>query len=251
MSNQLTIQQLVKSGPIIESAKRTLGSKGRQFLASVLSLVNENPRLAECDAKSVYNSCLIAATLDLPINRNLGFAYVVPYGNEKKAQFQMGYKGYVQLGIRSGQFLDLDAREVHEGEFLGLDEMTGAPRFKFDITKQSASVCGYMAYFELANGFRKFMYMDNSQVKKHARKYSKNYDRKSSVWSTDFNVMAKKTVLKLLLSKFAPLSTDMARAIEEDQKVDGEYLDKPKTAQRNKGLHVENAQVGEVKEVTE
>ena len=250
MCRQLTIQQLVKSDPIIESAKRTLGTRGRQFLASILSLANENEQLAKCEPMSVYNSCLIAATLDLPINKNLGFAYVVPY-KDNKAQFQMGYKGYVQLGIRSGQFLDLDVREVHEGEFIGLDEMTGTPKFKFDITKQSAPVCGYMSYFELTNGFKKFMYMNIDQVKRHARKYSKSYDRKSSVWSTDFDAMAKKTVMKLLLSRFAPLSTDMTRAIEEDQKVDGEYLDNPKNVQRNKKLHVENAQVGEVKEGTE
>lgn len=218
----ITIQNLVKSDVIIKSAERTLGKRGQQFLTSVLALANSDEGIAKCEPYSTYNACLTAATLDLPINQNLGFAYIVPY--KGKAQFQMGWKGFVQLSLRSGQFKNLGVRDVKEDELVGLDEFTGEPIFKFQLGSQ-AKVIGYMAYFRLLNGFEKNIYMTIDEIDKHAKTYSQTYKRGFGVWKDNFDAMAKKTVLKLLLNRFAPLSVDMQTAIEEDQKVDGEYAD--------------------------
>ena len=133
----LTLQQLVKSDAIMKSAERTLGEKGRQFLTSVLALANSDKKIAECNPMTTYNACLTAATLDLPINQNLGFAYIVPYSNKGKmeAQFQMGWRGFVQLAMKTGQFQSLGTRAVYENEFAGVDSFTGEPKFNFQVEK--------------------------------------------------------------------------------------------------------------------
>lgn len=236
----LTLQQLVKSDAIIKSAERTLGEKGRQFLTSVLALANSSKAIAECDPMTTYNACLTAATLDLPVNQNLGFAYIVPYRNKGKmeAQFQMGWRGFVQLAMKSGQFQDLGPRAVHEGELIGVDEFTGAPKFNFQLEKKG-KIVGYMAYMIMLNGFRKVEFMSNEEIEAHAKRYSQSYKNGYGVWKDNFDAMAKKTVLKLLLSRYAPLSIEMQTAITEDQKVGDEYADnKPGSS-----LEVEEAEV--------
>lgn len=223
-----TIVDYIKLDSIQDSAERTLGSRGQQFLTSILSLANNNNAIMECEPRSVYAACLTAATLDLPINPNLGFAYIIPYkarnAKQATAQFQMGYKGFVQLAIRSGEFRHIGANEVRKGQLTGFNDFTGEPSFNFNAD-ETGEVIGYMAYFELLNGFQKAFYMPTEKLEKHAKKYSQSYKKDYGVWVDDFGGMAKKTVLKLLLSKFAPLSTDMQRAIEDDQKVNDEYAD--------------------------
>lgn len=238
----LTLQQLVKSDAIIKSAERTLGEKGRQFLTSVLALANSDEKIAECDPMTTYNACLTAATLDLPVNQNLGFAYIVPYRNKGKmeAQFQMGWRGFVQLAMKSGQFQDLGPRAVHEGELIGVDEFTGAPKFNFQLEKKG-KIIGYMAYMVMLNGFRKAEFMSVEEIEKHAKRYSQKYRKYGDgQWKDNFDAMAKKTVLKLLLSRYAPLSIEMQKAIEQDQKVGDEYADNKPGAT----LEVEDAEVG-------
>lgn len=220
------IVDYIKMDSIIESAERTLGEKGRQFLTSILSFANSNQKIMECEPRSVYTACLTAATLDLPINQNLGFAYIIPYNNKGKmeAQFQMGYKGFIQLAIRTGKYLRLGANKVFEGQLIGLDDFSGEPIFDFNA-EHNETVVGFMAYFELTNGFRKASFMSLEKVEAHGKKYSQSYKKNFGVWKDDFEGMAKKTVLKLLLSKFAPLSTQMEEAIVHDQKVADEYAD--------------------------
>lgn len=223
-----TIQQLLKTDMIAKSAERTLGARGQQFLTSVLTLANSNALVGACEPYSLYNACLTAATLDLPINQNLGFAYIVPYKNNKtrvtEAQFQMGYKGFIQLAIRSGKFISIGVNPVHEGQISGFDNFTGEPIFDFNA-KQSETILGYMAYFELTNGFRKVDFMSVEEIEKHGKKYSQSYKKGFGVWKDNFDAMARKTVIKLLLSKFAPLSTQMEQAIVDDQKVVDAYAD--------------------------
>lgn len=236
----LTLQQLVKSDEIMKSAERTLGEKGRQFLTSVLALANSDKKIAECNPMTTYNACLTAAALDLPINQNLGFAYIVPYSNKGKmeAQFQMGWRGFVQLAMKTGQFQSLGTRAVDENEFAGVDSFTGEPKFNFQVEKEG-KVIGYMAYFILLNGFRKAEFMTNEELEQHAQKYSQTFKRGFGVWKDNFDAMAKKTVLKLLLSRYAPLSVEMQTAIAEDQKVNDEYADnKP-----GPSLEIEEAEV--------
>lgn len=236
----LTLQQLVKSDAIMKSAERTLGEKGRQFLTSVLALANSDEKIAKCNPMTTYNACLTAATLDLPINQNLGFAYIVPYSNKGKmeAQFQMGWRGFVQLAMKTGQFQSLGTRAVYENELAGVDSFTGEPKFNFQAKKEG-KIIGYMAYFILLNGFRKAEFMTKEELEQHAKRYSQTFKRGFGVWVDNFEAMAKKTVLKLLLSRYAPLSIEMQTAIAEDQKVGDEYADnKPGSS-----LGVEDAEV--------
>lgn len=202
---------------------QTLGEKKGEFVANVTTLVSNNKNLQDCDANSIIFSALKATALDLPLDQNLGFAYVIPYN--KQAQFQMGYKGFVQLAMRSGQFKTINVRDVREGEIVGEDFISGEMQFKRVEDRESKPIVGYVAYFRLINGFEKMSYWTMKELELHAKKYSqtysssKDYVRNSSKWTTDFDGMAKKTALKLLLSKYAPLSIQMQSAIKADQAV--------------------------------
>lgn len=207
-----------------------LGKKAPQFMASIVNAVSMNQRLQECDAKSVISAALVAATLDLPIDGNLGFAAIVPY--KGKAQFQVMYKGFIQLAIRSGYYERMNYSEVYEDEFVSYNPITGEIEFTDDFSKckqrsagQSDKIVGYYAWFKLKTGFSQSLFMSRADMENHARAYSMSYrsDLKkgtnSSLWTTNFNVMAKKTVIKQLLSRWGILSVEMQRAIQSDQKV--------------------------------
>lgn len=159
---------------------------------------------------------MIAATLDLPINQSLGFAAIVPY--KSNATFQIMVKGLVQLAIRTGVYETINATEVYEGEIVNYDRVTG--NFVLDESrKTSDKIVGYVAYFKLMSGFNKYLYMTTDQVRAHAKKFSKSYGNPNAPWSTMFDAMAIKTVLKLLLSKYGILSVEMRKqgeAIQED-----------------------------------
>jgi len=216
-----------------------LGAKSAGFITSVLSAVNSNALLKNATPNSVYMAAMMAAALDLPVNQNLGFAYIIPYNSKVKgengepdswvtaAQFQMGYKGFIQLAQRSGQYKTISAAPVYDGQLVSEDPLKG---FEFDWSnKKSDTIIGYAGYFALINGFEKTLYMSVKDLQKHGEKYSKTYSQTNSKWKTDFEAMAMKTVIKLLLSKFAPLSVDtvMQKAIVADQAIinDSETLD--------------------------
>ena len=194
--------------------KEILGVKAPGFISSILSVANSNSLLKRAEPQSIMNSAVIAATLDLPINPNLGFAYIVPYGNQ--AQFQMGYKGIIQLAMRSGQYKTINVVEVYEGEIKNVNRFTGEYEFG---DRASDKVVGYMAFFKLTNGFEKFMYMTKEECEKHGKRYSQTFKSNKGLWVTDFDSMSKKTVLKLLLSKFGILSIEMQRAQVFDQSI--------------------------------
>lgn len=233
-----TIVDYIKRDDIIASAQRTLGARAQQHLTSIVTLASNTPALMECEPRSVYAACLTAAALSLSINPNIGQAYVLPYKNKgvMQAQLQIGYKGFVALALRTGKYKNLGAKEVREGQLGDFDNFTGEPTFDFN-NHDSDLIIGYMAYFRLLDGFEKASYITKAEAEKHAKKYSKSYQKGYGPWTDDFNGMAKKTVLKLLLSKGAPLSTQMEEALVNDQKVAGEYAD-------NKvGFEVENAAI--------
>ncbi len=220
--------------------RQVLGKNATGFITSLTSIVSNNAALQDCEPLSLMYVGIKAAALNLPLDPNLGFAYAIPYRNGKtgktEAQFQMGYKGFVQLAIRSGQFKAINVTDVREGEYLGEDLLTGELKLaKVDGREQRKAV-GYAAYMRLVNGFEKSLYWSVEKVEAHARQYSqtysspKDYIRNSSKWATDFDAMARKTVLKMLISKFAPLSIEMQDAIQADQAVfspegGNEYLD--------------------------
>ena len=206
-----------------------LGKRSTSFITSVLQIVNSNDLLKKSEPNSVYHAAMVAATLDLPINNSLGMAYIVPFQNRSKniveAPFQIGANGFVQLALRSGQFKTISYTEVYEGQLISENPLTG---FEFDFTKKvSDKVVGYASYFKLLNGFESTYYMSTEQVNKHALRYSQTYKKGYGQWKDDFDAMAKKTVLKLNLSKFAPLSVEMQNAIQADQAVikDSETMD--------------------------
>lgn len=205
-----------------------LGERKGSFINNVTALVTNNAMLQDCEPMPLMFTALKATALELPLDPNLGFAYIIPYKNGRTGktdpQFQIGYKGIVQLAIRSGQFKTINVRDVREGEIIGEDFLSGELQFRMlKENREQAKVIGYVGFFELTNGFRKMAYWTVAELEQHAGKYSqtysadKRYSKRSSKWSTDFDAMAKKTVLKNLLSKYAPLSVEMQSAIKYDQ----------------------------------
>jgi len=208
--------------PVVqEKLKELLGKNASAFATSVLQIVNSNSMLVNADPQTVFSAACMAATLNLPINNNLGFAYIVPFKNNKEnkieAQFQLGYKGFIQLAQRSGQFSRIAATPVHEGQLISENPLLG---YEFDWTvKPQGNPIGYVAFFKLLNGFTAELYMSKEEVTKHANKYSQTAKKGYGVWKDQFDAMALKTVLKLLLSKQAPLSIEMQTAQLADQAV--------------------------------
>lgn len=220
MSNQATVKSPLDLKGVLNAditKKRfteLLGRKAPGFISSILSVVGSNSLLEKADPQSVLNAAVIAATLDLPINPTLGMAAIVPYKGQ--AQFQIMTRGLTELSLRSGQFAALINEIVYEGQLINKNKFTGDYVFDEDA-KTSDKVIGYMAYYKLINGFEKTSYMTVEEVESHAKKYSQSYKKNSGVWVDDFDAMGLKTVLKLLLSKYAPKSIEMQTAIVFDQ----------------------------------
>ncbi len=218
MTNQITpttAKQFFQQDVVKRKFDELLGERSTAFITSVLQIVNSNSYLQNASPQSIFNAACVAATLNLPINNNLGFAYIVPYG--KDAQFQMGYRGFIQLAQRSGQFKTISASPIYDGQLVEENPLTGF-EFDFQVSKSGIPI-GYAAYFKLLNGFEKTLYMTTDELKQHGLKFSQTFKRGSGLWKDDFESMALKTVLKLLLSKFAPLSVDMQKAVITDQGV--------------------------------
>ncbi len=223
MNKNLSIGQYIAQEPVKKAMSDVLGDRTPQFITSVVSLVNTNAKLQDCDKQSLFNACLTAAALDLPINQNLGFAYVIPYNDRKLgmvAQFQMGYKGFIQLAQRSGQVQTINSTDVREGEIKNHDLLTGEIEFEWVTeNRESKPIIGFVAYFKLLSGFEKSLYMSVIDIKKHGIKYSQTAKKGYGLWVDDFNAMAKKTVTKLLLAKYAPLNASLIQAVSYDQAV--------------------------------
>ena len=224
IATQQTVKQFFSQDIIKNKVQEVLGQRSSQFITTVLQIASSNELLAKSDPVSILNASMVAATLDLPINQNLGFAYIIPFNQKQKdgslktvAQFQLGYKGFIQLAQRSGQFKTISATPIYDGQLIESNPLTG---FKFDFTaKKSDIVIGYAAYFELLNGFQKTLYMTVDEMKAHGLKFSQTFKKGYGLWNDDFDSMAQKTVIKLLLSKFAPLSIEMQKAIVTDQAI--------------------------------
>lgn len=232
VQKKVTVATLAHNEQFNKRIEETLGRRTPQFMTSVTSLVNSNKAFENCNPYSVFDACLAAASMNLPVNKDLGQAWIIPYGN--KAQLQIGWKGYIQLAQRSGLFKTINTTDVREGEIVSRDPLTGDIEFKWiqnDAERNEKPVVGYLAYFKLLNGFEKNLYMTVEELQAHGAKYSKTYKSGSSVWKTDFAAMASKTVLKLLLNRYAPLDIVpvLAEAIAADQTDGkGDYIDNPR-----------------------
>lgn len=210
-----TLKGMLESQAYKKKFEEMLGKKAAGFMSSIIAVTNNNNYLMKADPATVIGAAAQAAMLDLPINQSLGFAYIVPY--KGAAQFQLGYKGYIQLAQRSGQYVDIGAKTVYEGELEYENRLLD--KFRFG-ERTGDKVIGYLAYFRLTNGFEKMLFMTLDEMQAHAKKYSQNYKGGTDKWGlADFNVMAEKTVLKRLLSKFGPLSIEsvqMSQALSND-----------------------------------
>ncbi len=231
----------------------TLGDpdRAKRFIAAITSAVAVNPALQDCEAGTILAGALLGESLNLSPSPQLGQYYLVPFKSKAKhdkqgnviepectkATFVLGYKGYIQLALRSGAYADLDVIEIREGEYKGKNQHTGKPQFCFvedDDEREKLPVIGYMAYFEYLNGFRKVIYWSKSKMMGHADQYSPAYSasahqkildgeiadkdmwKYSSFWYKDFDGMAKKTLLRQLISKWGIMSTEMQQAFAND-----------------------------------
>jgi len=229
------VQQYFKDQGALLKIKSILGEKAKSFVTTVLQLTVTNSQLAYANPETVYAAAVTAATLDLPVNPNFGFAYILPYNVNKKckqnnwkddwqveAQLQIGYKGFIQLALRSNQFKHINVCEVFADDN---DEQIIERLTSLFPPRKTGEVVGYVAWFKLLNGFEAHCNMNVSELKEHAYKYSKTYkkavdDKKDySTWHQNFDAMSKKTVLKQLLTSRAPLSVELQWAIETDQAV--------------------------------
>jgi len=207
------VHTLLNSPAIKKRFDEVLGQKSAGFMSSIISAVSSNKQLLDCDPMSVISSAAVAASMDLPINQNLGFAHIVPY--KGVAQFQIGWKGLVQLAMRTGQYKTINATKVLEGQVKDMNPFTGEMEFQREAT--SEKVVGYLLYFRLLNGFEKYFYMTSDQCTKHAQKYSASFKAGFGKWKDDFDSMALKTVVKMGLSKYGILSIQMEKAFSVDQ----------------------------------
>ncbi|MGP4041926.1 recombinase RecT [Gracilibacillus sp. D59] len=215
-----TMKGLLNSPAVMKRFEEVLGKRANQFTASILSLYNSEKMLQKAEPMSVISSSMIAATLDLPIDKNLGYAWIVPYSG--KAQFQLGYKGYIQLALRTGQYKNINVIEVYEGELVKWDRLTEEMELDFE-KRESDKVIGYTGYFELINGFRKTVYWSKAEIERHKKKFSKS----DFGWKNDWDAMAKKTVLRNMLNKWGILSIDMQKAVinDENEKIQTDSVD--------------------------
>ena len=186
------------------------------FMTSLISVVANDANLQKCNAMSVFHAALKAAPLRLPIESNLGYAAVIPYG--ENASFQIMRNGWVELAMRTGQVKFIANEAVYEGQLVKKNKFTGEYIFDEDA-KKSDTIIGYMAYIKLNSGFEKTVYWTVEDVKAHALKYSQTYRKGYGVWKDNFAAMALKTVLKHLIVKYCPKSSELTSAIRDDQTV--------------------------------
>lgn len=198
---------------------RVLGAEKNSFVNNIIGVVSNSPMLQKCEPSTVMFAAIKATALKLPLDQNLGFAYVIPYGTQ--AQFQIGWKGFVQLALRTNLYKTINVRDVRLGEIDDEDFVSGEMRFHSlpAQERQQAPVVGYLAFFELTNGFRKMSYWTVEEVQTHGMRFSKTYTANGGVWQTNFDAMARKTVLKQLIGKYGPMSIDMQAALTADQAV--------------------------------
>lgn len=231
MTTQVATKKSVKdilAAPNVKSRfEEVLGKKAPLFISSIITSVSLSKHLQDCDPVSVVSAASVAAALDLPINSSLGFAHIVPYSG--KAQFQLGWKGFLQLAQRTGLYKTINAAIVYDGQIVSRDPFTG--EMVLDASKKkSDAIAGYVCYFKLMNGFEKYFFMSHSEVTAHGKKYSKSFSQAGTPWQINFDSMALKTVVKLGIGKYGPMSVDIQRAVEVDGAVikeDGtpDYID--------------------------
>lgn len=203
------------------------GKDGQRFISAIVSATTTNPTLQECSNQSILSAALLGESLKLSPSPQLGHYYLVPYDNKgnKVAQFQLGYKGYIQLAIRSGQYKKLNVMAIKEGELDYFDPLNEEIKVSLKVEnwdeREAAPTIGYYAFFELTNGFKKALYWSKAQMEAHAMKYSPGYRAKKgyTFWEKNFDGMAYKTMLRQLISKWGIMSIELQNAFEGDMAI--------------------------------
>ncbi|EMF0045349.1 recombinase RecT, partial [Enterococcus hirae] len=229
-ASKLGFKTLMSTPAMKKKFTDILHEKSDAFMGSLLTLVGGDDYLSKAEPMTIIASALKAATMDLPIDKNLGYAYIVPFNRKEKvgkdwithneAQFILGYKGYIQLAQRSGQYKALNAIEIYEGQLIEWNPLT--EEFQFDYNaKQSDRVIGYVGFFELLNGFKKTVYWTKQEVEAHRIKHVKGFDKTklTGAWKENYDAMAIKTVLRNMLAKWGILSVEMQNAVTSDERV--------------------------------
>jgi recombination protein RecT len=239
-SNKIGFTSFMTSTVVQKKVNDILGDEksGKRFISAIVSAVNNNPQLKECDNASILSGALLGESLNLSPSPQLGNYYLVPFKDKDRGQvatFQLGYKGYIQLAIRSGQYKKLNVLAIKDGELIKYDPLNEEIEVNLiedEEKREKAKTIGYYAMFEYVNGFRKAMYWSKAKMEAHALQYSKGYQAKKgyTFWEKDFDAMAFKTMLRQLISKWGIMSVDMQQAYENDMayiKEDGskEYFD--------------------------
>lgn len=230
--NAMPFASFINQSAIQSRISKTIGSeRGQRFITAIVSAVNNNPQLAECTNDSIYSGALLGESLNLSPSPQLGHYYLVPFNDKNKgkvAQFQLGYKGYLQLAIRSGYYKKINVLDIKEGELVKYDPLNEEIEVNLienEETREKTKTVGYYAMFEYTNGFKKTLYWSKSKMQEHAKKYSQGYKADLSkgtsytFWSKDFDGMAFKTMLRQLISKWGIMSIEMQNAIEKDMGV--------------------------------
>ena len=254
-SNLPQLKNMLNAPSVKAKFEEMLGKRAPQFLTSITSVVSNNALLQKADASSIVMGAAIAASMDLPLNPNLGYAALVPFNSKDGcfAQFQIMVKGWTDLFLRSGQCQSLINEVVYEGQLVSKNKFTGEYMFD-ESAKTSDKIIGVMAYFRLTNGFEKTEYMTIEEVKAHAQKFSQSYRRGAGIWKEHFEEMAKKTCLKRLLTKWAPKSLEMNMLQTFDQSVvkgdihhleeaEAQYPDNNNSTQDTEGEYVDIEEV--------
>lgn len=220
-SNNLPQLKSALNAPSVrQKFEEMLGKRSSQFMTSITSVVSNNALLQKADVNSIIMGSAVAASMDLPLNANLGYAALVPFNSKEGcfAQLQVMVKGWTELFLRSGQCQAIICETVYEGQLVKKNKFTGEYVFDEDA-KTSDKIVGFMAYFRLTNGFEKYEYMTIEEIKAHAQKFSQTFRRGAGIWKDHFEEMAKKTVLKRLITKWAPKSIEMQRMAMFDQSI--------------------------------
>ena len=268
MADLKLFNQTITNVKTQEYLASVLGEKKQAFVNNLTALVSNDKALQVCEPTTLMFAALKSTALDLPLDNNLGFAYVIPFRDTKSgstvATFMLGYKGVAQLAIRSGQFETINVTDVREGELKGRNRMTGELEFDWivdDAARLKAKVIGYVGYFKLLSGYSKTTYWSVEELKQHGLNYSQTFKKfGKGVWNDNFDAMCKKTVLKLMLNKGdAPMSVEMQQAIKYDQSViideqgNHRYADNEKPSAEDKldAIAAKEQEIEEVQEVVD
>lgn len=232
-NQRLGLSAYLTKDAVRDQINKVVGGKdGQRFISAIVSATNTTPALQECTNQSILSAALLGESLKLSPSPQLGHYYLVPFNDKEKgkvAQFQLGYKGYVQLAIRSGQYKKMNVMAIKEGELEYFDPLNEDIKINLKIDdwdeREKLPTIGYYAFFELTNGFRKAMYWSKAQMECHALKYSQGYKKdlekgwNYTFWSKDFDGMAYKTMLRQLISRWGIMSIEMQTAFEGDMAV--------------------------------